>query len=87
MTSVCYGFGLTGGWALLEAQVGGALNQKTSQNSIFQRTDGAVWTALHLSRLRFACGIAVESPVRIDFSSANFTSKSHFQMSPFEMSP
>ena len=30
---------------------------------------------------------AVEKAVKIDMSSANFTAKSHFQMSTFKMSP
>ena len=43
--------------------------------------------ALSLPRRRFPCGIALERAERIDMSSANFTAKSHFQTSPFKMSP
>ena len=64
------------------------------------RLDGAffVQTAPSLSRRRLPCGIPLERAVRIDvssancrakipFSSANFRAKSHFQISPFKMSP
>ena len=54
------------------------LNQDTSKWH-FQRTMPSRW--------RFPCVIASERAVRIDISSANFTAKSHFWMSPFKMFP
>ena len=70
--------------------IGGALDSYILNQDISKwhfSPHGAVSTAPCLSRLCFPSGISLERAVRIDVSSANFRTKSYFQVRTLERNP